>query len=233
MSLGADDKMLIISGMVRKWAKQLWSIVPREVIEIACLFCDDEDMRYHLPEFRIVMMGGSSAFRVALMAGINEDDHTVSTFIDKRPCVMRVSLCQDEFIHLQDSAIESADGVILTYNANCADSFNQAQQWMDRILRVREDAAPMVLVAVRKDSESRHARKVVTQSEGQRLANELECPFFEVSFELSSRRGSVTLQCFQELGRMMKKHKLEKTIIDDMWTITQRDTCSGCQCSIL
>jgi len=235
-SMSADDKILIISAMARR-AQQLWGIVPPEIIAICSTFCEDIDIRYHLPDFRVAMMGGSSAFQLALMAGINEEDHSLAVKIGRRPCVMRLSMCQDEFFGLQDTAICAANGFVLAYNVHCRASFRTAQEWMCRIKRRRDEwsnrPTPLVLVAVATGDQNNS--RLVTQSEGERQAAEWECPFFELRFELgSSPRG--TLPCFEELGKMMNQFE-RQMIIDQEWGApTPRgdsDRCHSKKCVIL
>ena len=78
--------------------------------------------------------------------------------------------------------MRSGEGFVIIYSITDRQSFLEAAQAKTQIERVRRgDGTPMVLVANKMDLES---KREVTTEEGQALAREFDCPFFETSAAL-------------------------------------------------
>lgn len=78
--------------------------------------------------------------------------------------------------------MRSGEGFVIIYSITDRQSFLEAAQAKMQIERVRRgDGTPMVLVANKMDLES---KREVTTEEGQALAREFDCPFFETSAAL-------------------------------------------------
>ena len=78
--------------------------------------------------------------------------------------------------------MRSGEGFVIMYSITDRQSFLEAAQAKTQIERVRRgDGTPMVLVANKMDLES---KREVTTEEGQALAREFDCPFFETSAAL-------------------------------------------------
>ena len=78
--------------------------------------------------------------------------------------------------------MRSGEGFIIMYSITDRQSFREASQAKKQIERVRRcDDIPMVLVANKIDLES---KREVTTEEGQALAQEFDCPYFETSAAL-------------------------------------------------
>ncbi|CAH3020588.1 unnamed protein product [Porites evermanni] len=89
---------------------------------------------------------------------------------------------QQEFTSMREQYMRSGEGFIIMYSITDRQSFREASQAKKQIERVRRcDDIPMVLVANKIDLES---KREVTTEEGQALAQEFDCAFFETSAAL-------------------------------------------------
>ena len=78
--------------------------------------------------------------------------------------------------------MRSGEGFVIMYSITDRQSFREASLAKKQIERVRRsEDIPMVLVANKIDLES---KREVTTEEGQALAQEFDCPFFETSAAL-------------------------------------------------
>ena len=84
---------------------------------------------------------------------------------------------------MREQYMRSGEGFVIMYSITDRESFREAAQAKKQIERVRSrsEEIPMVLVANKIDLES---KRVVTTEEGQALAQEFDCPFFETSAAL-------------------------------------------------
>lgn len=91
-------------------------------------------------------------------------------------------ILQQEFTAMREQYMRSGEGFVIMYSITDRQSFREASLAKKQIERVRRlEDIPMVLVANKTDLES--SREVTTE-EGQALAQELDCPFFETSAAL-------------------------------------------------
>lgn len=91
-------------------------------------------------------------------------------------------ILQQEFTAMREQYMRSGEGFVIMYSITDRQSFREASQAKKQIERVRRsEDIPMVLVANKIDLES---KREVTTEEGQALAQEFDCPFFETSAAL-------------------------------------------------
>jgi len=89
---------------------------------------------------------------------------------------------QVEFTAMRDQYMRGGEGFIICYSITDRQSFEEAVEYRKLITKVRNsDDIPIVLVGNKFDLES--SRKV-SQEEGQALARQYGCPFFETSATL-------------------------------------------------
>ncbi|PFX22570.1 GTP-binding protein Rit2-like isoform X1 [Stylophora pistillata] len=89
---------------------------------------------------------------------------------------------QQEFTAMREQYMRSGEGFVIMYSITDRQSFLEAAQAKRQIERVRRaEVIPMVLVANKMDLES---KREVTTEEGQELAAQFDCPFFETSAAL-------------------------------------------------
>ena len=95
---------------------------------------------------------------------------------------MLLVILQQEFTAMREQYMRSGEGFVIMYSITDRQSFREASQAKKQIERVRRsEDIPMVLVANKIDLES---KREVTTEEGQTLAQEFDCPFFETSAAL-------------------------------------------------
>nr|XP_034334324.1 ras-related and estrogen-regulated growth inhibitor [Crassostrea gigas] len=144
-------------------------------------------------ETKVAVIGtdgvGKSALSVRFLTKrfIGEYDQTVeskykyTTTTDGETITFEVldTISESEDCGARDDVLRWADGVLIVYSVVSRDTFDVIQDIRRRIDDCRKGASiPMVLLGNKCDLA--HMRKV-PQEEGQRLANEMGCPFLEVS----------------------------------------------------
>lgn len=99
--------------------------------------------------------------------------------------------------------MRSGEGFILVYTITEKRSFQEILRFKEMIDRVRNyEKVPIVVAANKKDLE--HRRQVST-AEGELMAKEFDCPFFETS---ASLRHNVD-ETFEEIVRCIRKKENE------------------------
>lgn len=99
--------------------------------------------------------------------------------------------------------IRSADGFLIVYSATDRHSF-EAVPAIKRLLDDQRRARNVSCVVVANKADLQHQRRVTT-AEGERVAAELACAFFETS---ASDGGEDIAEAFHELYREVKRRKL-------------------------
>merc|ERR1719253_2467128 len=86
---------------------------------------------------------------------------------------------QEEYSSMQDQWMREGKGFLLVYSITQQSSFEEIEQFKDKILRAKDmDKVPMVLVGNKCDLEN---EREVSVEQGKKLAAEWGCPFMEVS----------------------------------------------------
>ena len=100
---------------------------------------------------------------------------------------------------MREQYMRSGEGFVIMYSITDRQSFQEASQTKAQIERVRRlEEIPIVLVGNKFDLES---KREVTTEEGQALAKEFDCPFFETSAALRNFVDDV----FHTLIRQIRK----------------------------
>ncbi|KAJ8029883.1 GTP-binding protein Rit1 [Holothuria leucospilota] len=87
---------------------------------------------------------------------------------------------QQEFTAMRDQYMRGGEGFIICYSITDRRSFQEAAEFKNLIERVRTvDNLPIVLVGNKFDLEK--SQRVVSVEDGQTLAKQFGCPFFETS----------------------------------------------------
>ncbi|XP_033752908.1 ras-related and estrogen-regulated growth inhibitor-like [Pecten maximus] len=164
---------------------------------------------------RIVVLGrpcvGKSALVVRYLTKrfIWEYDPTLEctykhhTTVDDEPVVIEIldTAGQDETIH-REGHVRWADGFVLVYAINDRQSFEDIysiKQYLDDIKRTNVQC-----ILVGNKTDLHHERKIST-SEGQKMAQDMACAFFETS---ASDGGDEICELFCELHREVKRRKM-------------------------
>ena len=99
--------------------------------------------------------------------------------------------------------MRGGEGFILVYTVTEKRSFQEVRRFKEMIDRVRNyEKVPIVIAANKKDLE--HKRQVSTK-EGETMAKEFDCPFFETSAAL---RHNVD-ETFEEIVRCIRQKERE------------------------
>merc|ERR1712093_755610 len=113
--------------------------------------------------------------------------------------------------------IKAAQAVVLCYDISDRESFGHVNSWLHQITKhSRKMDVPIVLVGCKSDLDD--TRRVVSQTEGETLANDHQLPFFECS----AKTGHNVAECFEACGgmvldqmAMLKQQEPERLVPDD------------------
>ena len=113
---------------------------------------------------------------------------------------------QERFRNITTQYYNGADGIVLVYDLTDEASFDKIRDWMDQIIsNTQRDNIGMVLLANKCDIEPR----IVTEEQGNKLAEELKISYFETS----ALNGQGINEAFEQLTRdIMKKKGVGETI---------------------
>ncbi|XP_046367651.1 ras-related and estrogen-regulated growth inhibitor-like [Haliotis cracherodii] len=168
------------------------------------------------PDSKIVVMGkpgvGKSALVVRFLTKrfIWEYDPTLEctykhpTNVDDEPVLMEIldtAGIQEDTIH-REGSVRWADGFVLVYAINDRQSFEEMVKMKEYLDDLKKTNVQCVLVGNKVDL--LHERKVET-TEGQTLAQDMACAFFETS---ASDGGPDISELFHELHREVRRRKM-------------------------
>ena len=143
--------------------------------------------------YKIAALGSADAGKSALVTRFVEDNFPVyydptieenymkGIDVDDRPCTLDIIDIsgQEEFEALISYYIRVSQGFVLAYSITSLKSFNEVLEKYERIAKTKcTRDFPIVLVGNKCDLED--SREVTTE-QGEELARELNCPFFEAS----------------------------------------------------
>lgn len=167
-----------------------------------------------------------------------EDAYQQRTVIDGELALLDIldTAGQIEFTAMRDQYMRCGEGFIICYAITDRRSFEMAAECRKQIERVRcTESVPMVLVGNKCDLES--MRQVSTE-EGQALARQMNCPFYETSAALRHFVDDVFHTLVREIRRREKERELlqrraagHKSSIVQRWrtlvATCQRSFCCG------
>ena len=157
--------------------------------------------------YKVVVLGfdkcGQSALCARFVSGtfVEKYDQTIEDFYRKEidvngtPGVIEIldSAETDQFVSMRDLFIKNGQGFLLVYSIVNAQTFIDVQPIRDQIIRVKGGKIqPIVLIGNNCDMEQERS---VNIRDGQILASEWGCPFFETS----ARTGLNVAEAFFEI----------------------------------
>ncbi|KAH3742501.1 Ras GTPase [Pelomyxa schiedti] len=113
-----------------------------------------------------------------------EDSYRKQCVIDGKPLILDIidTAGQEEYSAMRDQYIWNCEAFSLGYSITSRSSFESVREFHEKVVSIKQETNyPKVLVAGRADLE---VDRVVSREEGKRLAEDLGCPFFEVSAKL-------------------------------------------------
>ena len=163
--------------------------------------------------FRLAVLGSGAVGKSALTIRFTnqkyvehydptiEDTYRVQSKVDEKGCVLEIldTAGQDEFSSMQDQWMRDGKGFLLVYNITDRSSFDNVTSLYRKILRTKDaDSAPVVIAGNKCDLDNERA---VSKEEGQALANEWSCPFYETS----AKEKIQNEECFYALVREIRR----------------------------
>lgn len=131
-----------------------------------------------------------------------EDSYRKQVMIDSEGALLDIldTAGQEEFSSMQDQWMREGKGFLLVYTITSRTTFDEVSSLHEKILRSKDkDHVPMVLVGNKCDLE--HERQVKT-SEGEELAAQWGCPFFETSAKTKVHHEDCFFEVVREVRRM-------------------------------
>ena len=103
---------------------------------------------------------------------------------------------------MQDQWIREGKGFLLVYSITHDDTFFQIEELRDKILRTKDvdsgDNIPIVIAGNKCDLEN---ERKVSYQEGEKLAKEWNCPFFETSAKTKINN----VECFYKIVQLIRE----------------------------
>jgi len=186
-------------------------------------------------ENKIVVLGGGGVGKSALTIRLVtdnfleeydptiEDSYRKQVNIDGTVALLDIldTAGQEEFASMQDQWIREGKGFLLVYTITSMTSFEEMKKFYRSILRTKDaDKVPLVIAGNKCDLRDDNDTNQVRKAQGEALAKEWGCPFFETSAKDKINNE----ECFYEVVREIRK--AEKDIIQD-------PSINNCCCSIL
>jgi len=168
------------------------------------------------PEYKIVVLGGGGVGKSALTIRLVtdnfldeydptiEDSYRKQVQIDGKPALLDIldTAGQEEFSSMQDQWMRDGKGFLLVYSIVSRQSFDEVAMLREKILRTKDDDdgenVPIVMAGNKCDLEN---SRQVTAEEGQKLAEEWNCAFFETS----ARDKINNVECFYKVVQLIRE----------------------------
>lgn len=169
-------------------------------------------------EYKVVVLGsggvGKSALTVQFVSGtfVEKYDPTIEDFyrkeidVDNSPAVLEIldTAGTEQFASMRDLYIKNGQGFMLVYSVINAQTFIDVQPLRDQIFRVKGagTSTPIVLVGNKCDME---AERAVPTRDGETLANDWGCPFFETSAKTRYNVHEMFSEIVRQICRRVQK----------------------------
>ncbi|KAI3384487.1 hypothetical protein SNEBB_008928 [Seison nebaliae] len=169
-------------------------------------------------ECKIVVLGsggvGKSAVTVQFVQGVFvekydptiEDCYRKQISIDNKDYTLEIldTAGTEHFTAMRDLYIKNGQGFVLIYSITAQSTLSDIRDMRDQIVRVKETTeVPMILVGNKLDL---HQERVVNREQGQQIAREFGCTFYEAS----AKDGTNIPEIFENLVIQINKKKPPK-----------------------
>jgi len=166
-----------------------------------------------MSEIKLVLVGvggvGKSALTISFVSNVwvpeydptIEDSHRKQVSVDDMVSMLDIldTAGQEEYASMQDQWFRTGHGFVVVYSIVNKKSFNEVTPLVEKIRRIKDnDKVPMILCGNKCDLE---AERTVKKQEGEALAKQFGCPFFE-----TSAKNHINVdESFRELVREVRR----------------------------
>ena len=146
------------------------------------------------PLYKILLLGdstvGKTCFLLRYMDETFIDSHMATIGLDYRlktmilgeQKIVKVQLWdtagQDKFRAITRNYYKGANGIILIYDVTNINTYENIKKWLNEIKEEISDKVSIILIGNKIDNEN---QRKITKEQGEKLANEVNIPFFETS----------------------------------------------------
>jgi len=166
-----------------------------------------------MSEIKLVLVGvggvGKSALTISFVSNVwvpeydptIEDSHRKQVSVDDMVSMLDIldTAGQEEYASMQDQWFRTGHGFVVVYSIVNKKSFSEITPLVEKIRRIKDsDRVPMILCGNKCDLE---AERIVKKQEGEALAKQFGCPFFE-----TSAKNHINVdESFRELVREVRR----------------------------
>lgn len=169
----------------------------------------------NMEEYKLAVVGGGGVGKSALTVQFVqntfleeydptiEDSYRKHAKVDEATCFLEIldTAGQEEYKALRDQYMRTGDGFLLTYAVNDRKTFNEINEFIEQICRVKDtDHFPMVLVGNKCDLEN---ERIITTEEAKKFALSKNIGFIESSAKI---RKNVD-EAFHLLVKEVRKYR--------------------------
>ena len=131
---------------------------------------------------------------------------------------------QERFKSMALNTVKNADGIILMYDITKRISYDSINKWMKDIKEMKEEDFPILLLGNKIDLEE---RRQVNKEEGQKLANEFNIDFYEISNKDGTNINEAGLCIIQKVieSNAYNQKKKEMTITKTKTLKKKKNKC--------
>ncbi|KAL4968712.1 Ras family protein [Aspergillus stella-maris] len=170
-----------------------------------------------LREYKLVVVGGGGVGKSCLTIQLIqshfvdeydptiEDSYRKQCMVDDEVALLDVldTAGQEEYSAMREQYMRTGEGFLLVYSITSRQSFEEIMTFQQQILRVKDkDYFPIIVVGNKCDLEK---ERVVTEQEGEALANQFGCKFIE-----TSAKSRINVEnAFYDLVREIRRYNKE------------------------
>mmetsp|Transcript_5357 Transcript_5357/g.8774 ORF Transcript_5357/g.8774 Transcript_5357/m.8774 type:complete len:194 (+) Transcript_5357:47-628(+) len=166
--------------------------------------------------YKLVVLGagavGKSSLTVRYVTGdfLEEYDPTIEDYyrklikVDDKPAYLDIldTAGQEEFSSMQDEFFRQGKGFLLIYSIISRESFEHTKVLVDKIRRAKDDPDEKLALILCGNKCDLNIQRKVPKDEGQKLAKEFGCPFFETSAKEKINNAESFEQCVREIRKL-------------------------------
>ena len=114
---------------------------------------------------------------------------------------------QERYRSISVNSIKNSDGIVLMYDITKQKSYEDISIWIESIKQIKKEDFPMILLGNKCDLED---KRVVSEEEGEELANKFGLKFFETSNKTGKNINEAADELINQIIEIKEKQKDEK-----------------------